>query len=326
MSKWRLCLFPPRPAFSVWNTWVLRFMRKGILYGIAAYTLWGLFPLYWRYLSAVPATEIMCHRVVWSFLFLGVILVRRNHLRSWAHKSRDSITIMYFLITACLLAVNWLIFIWAVNRNYIVEASLGYFINPLVNVLLGVVFLRERPHFWQWFAIGIAAAAVLFLTFGYGSFPWIALTLAFSFGLYSLLRKTGALSSLEGLSLEMAILFVPALAYLLHRQQAGTAAFGHVGAMKTAFLALTGVITTVPLLLFGSAARKISLTNLGILQYISPTFQFLLGILVYGEVLTSTRLIGFVAVWISLALYTIESLRTRAPIPELQTYREECRS
>jgi chloramphenicol-sensitive protein RarD len=213
-----------------------------------------------------------------------------------------------------------------VNRNYIVEASLGYFINPLVNVLLGVVFLKERPRLWQWVAIGIAAGAVLFLTFGYGSFPWIALTLAFTFGLYALLRKTGALSSLEGLSLEMAILFVPALAYLLYLEHAGTAAFGHIGATKTTVLALAGVITTVPLLLFGSAARRISLTNLGLLQYISPTFQFLLGVFVYGEALTSARLIGFVAVWISLALYTFESLRTRAAVSELQTYREECRS
>jgi chloramphenicol-sensitive protein RarD len=301
-------------------------MRKGILYGIAAYALWGLFPLYWRYLSVVPATQILCHRVVWSFLFLGAILVRRNHLRSWAHKSRNSVTIIYFLTSACLLALNWLIFIWAVNRNYIVEASLGYFINPLVNVLLGVVFLRERPRLWQWVAIGIAAGAVLFLTFGYGSFPWIALTLAFTFGLYALLRKTGTLSSLEGLSLEMAILFVPALGYLLYLQHAGTAAFGHIGAIRTTVLASAGVITTVPLLLFGSAARRISLTNLGLLQYISPTFQFLLGVFVYGETLTSARLVGFVAVWISLALYTFESLRTRAAISELQTYREECRS
>jgi len=301
-------------------------MRKGILYGVAAYALWGLFPIYWRYLSALPAVEIMCHRIVWSFLFLGAILIRRNHFGSWAHKSIRLITITYFLGTACLLALNWLIFIWAVNHDYIVEASLGYFINPLVNVLLGVIFLKERPRFWQWFAIGIAAAAVLFLTFGYGSFPWIALTLAFSFGFYALLRKTGALSSLEGLSLEMAILFVPALGYLLYSQHGGTGAFGHVGVMKTVLLALAGIITTVPLLLFGSAARRISLTNLGLLQYISPTFQFLLGVFVYGETLTNARLIGFVAVWISLALYTVESLKTRATIPELQTYREECRS
>jgi len=296
-------------------------MKKGILYGIAAYGLWGLFPLYWRYLSPIPATEILCHRVVWSFLFLSAILIRRNRVRSWAHKSIKAVTILYFLLTSCLLGLNWLIFIWAVNRNYVVEASLGYFINPLVNVLLGVVFLKERPHSWQWLAIGIAAAAVIFLTFAHGSFPWIALTLAFSFGFYALLRKTAALSSLEGLSLEMAILFVPALIYLLYLQHLGAGAFWHVGAMKTVFLVMAGVVTTVPLLLFGSAARRISLTNVGLLQYISPTFQFLIGILVFGEALTSVRLIGFVAVWISLALYTVESLRTRAPVPELEKRR-----
>ncbi|MCX5801126.1 MAG: EamA family transporter RarD [Candidatus Eisenbacteria bacterium] len=301
-------------------------MKRGILYGIAAYTLWGLFPLYWRFLSPIPATEILCHRVVWSFLFLGIILVRKNRLKSWLHKSRKSVTILYFFLTACLLSLNWGIFIWAVNSNYVVEASLGYFINPLVNVLLGVIFLGERPRFLQWFAIGIAAAAVLFLTFGYGSFPWIALTLAFSFGLYALLRKIGALSSLEGLSLEMTLLFVPALAYLLYCQHAGTAAFGHVSAIKTLLLALTGIVTAVPLLLFGSAARRISLTNVGLLQYISPTFQFLIGVIVFGEALTSARLAGFVAVWISLALYTFESLRTNAPIPELETYKETCRT
>lgn len=299
-------------------------MKRGIAYGVAAYMLWGLFPLYWRYLSPIPATEILCHRVVWSFLFLGIVLVRRNHLRAWLHKSRNSITILYFFATSCLLGLNWLIFIWAVNRNYVVEASLGYFINPLVNVLLGVIFLREQPRLWQWFAIGIAAAAVLFLTFAHGSFPWIALTLAFSFGLYALLRKTGTLGSLEGLSLEMAILFVPALVYLLYLQHAGVGAFIHAGTTKTIFLAMAGIITTIPLLLFGSAARRISLTNVGLLQYISPTFQFLIGVRVFGESLTTARLIGYIAVWISLALYTAESLRRRAPVPRLEKLKGVC--
>ena len=241
-------------------------------------------------------------------------------MKSLAHKSRGTKTVGYFALTACLLGLNWLIYIWAVNRNYVVEASFGYFINPLVNVVLGVIVLRERPRFWQWVAIGIAAAAVLYLTFGYGSFPWIALTLAFSFGLYALLRKMGSLGSLEGLSLEMVILFLPALTYLLYRQHEGTAAFWNLGLTRSIVLAAAGVITTVPLLLFGSAARRISLTNLGLLQYISPTFQFLLGMLVFGEAVTRARLMGFVAVWISLALYTIESIRTRAAVTGAQPY------
>jgi chloramphenicol-sensitive protein RarD len=193
----------------------------------------------------------------------------------------------------------------------VVEASLGYFINPLVSVLLGVFFLRERPRPWQWVAIGIATAGVLYLTFGYGTFPWRALTLAFSFGTYGFLRKTATLTSLEGLSFEMVILFVPALIYLSCLEYGGTAAFGHAGLTTNTLLALTGVTTALPLLLFGVAARRITLTNLGLLQYIAPTFHFLLGVLLYGEDFTSIRAIGFSMVWVSLAVYSIEGITRR---------------
>ncbi len=249
--------------------------------------------------------------MVWSLLFLLVIL---TYWEGWGRlllKLRSRRTVLTSLVSACLLSVNWFTFIWSVNSGYVVEASLGYFINPLVSVLLGVIFLRERPRPWQWVAIGIATTGVLYLTFGYGTFPWRALTLAFSFGTYGLLRKTATLTSLEGLSFEMVILFVPALAYLSSLEYAGTAAFGHSGLAINTLLALTGVTTALPLLLFGIAARRITLTNLGLLQYIAPTCHFLLGVFLYGEEFTAVRAIGFGMVWISLLVYSIEGLTRR---------------
>ncbi|KPJ60932.1 MAG: transporter [Latescibacteria bacterium DG_63] len=286
-------------------------MSKGILCGIAAYTLWGLFPIYWKTLQSVPASEILCHRMIWSLLFLLVILTHREGWGRLLQKLRSRRTVLTSALSACLLSINWFTFIWAVNSGFIVEASLGYFINPLVSVLLGVVFLRERPRLWQWVAIGIATAGVLYLTFGYGAFPFRALTLAFSFGLYGFLRKTATLTSLEGLSLEMVILFAPALAYLLYLEHGAVGAFGHAGIPVNTLLALTGVTTALPLLLFGIAARRITLTNLGLLQYIAPTLHFLLGVLLYAEELTSVRVVGFGMVWIALVIYSIESIRAR---------------
>jgi chloramphenicol-sensitive protein RarD len=190
----------------------------------------------------------------------------------------------------------------------VVDSSLGYFITPLVNVLLGVLFLRERLRIWQTVAIGLAAVGVLSLTVGYGTFPWIALSLAFTFGFYGLLRKVSPLGSLEGLTLETATLSLPAMAYLVYQEATGASSFGHAGAATTLLLAGTGVVTAVPLLLFASAARQVKLTTLGILQYIAPTFQFLLGVLVYGEPFTPARLLGFVPIWLALILYSIEGM------------------
>ena len=212
------------------------------------------------------------------------------------------------LASACLLGLNWFIYIWAVNSGHVVDSSLGYFITPLVNVLLGVLFLRERLRKWQTVAIGFAAVGVLSLTVGYGVFPWIALSLAFSFGFYGLLRKVSPLGSLEGLSLETAALSLPAIAYLVYLEGTGGASFGHAGAATTLLLAGTGVVTAVPLLLFAHAARQVTLATLGILQYIAPTFQFLLGVLVYGEPFTPARLLGFVPIWLALVIYSLEGM------------------
>lgn len=282
--------------------------NKGIYYAVGAYALWGLFPIYWKAIQTVAAREILCHRMVWSLMVIVIMLSYKKHWKWLQNAITKPVTLITFLCTACILAINWLTYIWAINSGYIVETSLGYFINPLVNVLLGVIFLRESPRFWQWIAIMIATGGVLYLTVGYGAFPWIALTLAFTFGTYGLLRKTASLNALEGLSMEIGILFLPALAYLIYLEHAGIASFGHTQMLTSILLTFAGVVTALPLLLFASAARRITLTTLGLLQYIAPTLQFLLGVLVYGEIVTKSRMTGFVAIWIALFIYSIEGI------------------
>ncbi|MFH0778157.1 MAG: EamA family transporter RarD [Candidatus Eisenbacteria bacterium] len=283
--------------------------KKGVLYGIAAYGLWGLFPIYWKAVKVVPAHEILCHRIVWSFLFVLVLLSVRRRWAVFLPKLRKPKTVLTFFVTASLLSLNWFLFIWSVNSGRVVEASLGYFINPLVNVVLGVFLLRERPRRWQWVAIGIATGGVLYLTLGYGTFPWIGLTLAVTFGTYGFLRKTAALGSLEGLSLETAILFVPAVSCLLFLGLSGTGTLGHGSLKLDLLLALGGTTTATPLLLFASSARRITLISVGLLQYIAPTGQFLLGVFAYGEELTRGRITGFIIIWISLLIHSIDAVR-----------------
>ncbi len=283
-------------------------MNRGLFYAIAAYGLWGLLPLYWKVLHSVPATEIVAHRMVWSLVFLGVLLLFRRRWAWLPAVMKQPRTLLLVLLSGCILAVNWLTYIWAVNAGYVVETSLGYFINPLLSVFLGVLFLRERLRVGQWLAIGLALLGVLYLTVAYGSFPWIALTLALSFGLYGLLKKTTALEALEGLSLETALLFGPALVYLLLLEWQERGSFGHTGAGISLLLMLTGVATGLPLLLFGAAARRIPLSLVGIMQYIAPTMQFLLGVFLFQEPFTASRLVGFSFIWAALLLYTAEGL------------------
>ncbi|GAB4448463.1 MAG: EamA family transporter RarD [Anaerolineae bacterium] len=285
-------------------------MNRGLFYAIAAYSLWGLLPLYWKALQSVPATQIVAHRMVWSLVFLGVLLALRRRWAWLPAAMSQPRTLLLVFLSGCILAVNWLTYVWAVNSGYVVETSLGYFINPLLSVFLGVIFLRERLRVAQWLAIGLALLGVLYLTVAYGSFPWIALTLALTFGLYGLLKKVTALGALEGLSLETALLFGPALAYLLWLEWQGRGAFGHTGGHTGLLLALTGVATGLPLLLFGAAARRIPLSLVGILQYIAPTLQFLLGVFLYHEPFTASRLVGFSLIWAALVLYTVEGLAT----------------
>lgn len=284
--------------------------KKGILYGIGAYLLWGLFPIYFKALQSVPALEILYHRIVWSFLFLAVVLALRQ---DWGRLRRavNLRLLASYTLASVLLAANWLIYIFGVNSGQILEASLGYFINPLFSVLLGVVFLRERLRAAQWLPVALATAGVLYLTAAYGRLPWIALALAFSFGMYGLVKKVTPLSSLPGLTLETAILFVPALVALIYLTLAGKGAFLNGGWNVSLLLSLAGFITALPLLLFAGAARRIPLWMVGLLQYLAPTMQFLLGVLVYDEPFTQTRLIGFAVIWLALVIFTLESFWTR---------------
>lgn len=293
-------------------------MNKGMLYAIAAYGLWGLFPLYWKTLQHVPALEILSHRMAWSLLFVLVLLVVRRQWGWLKTAVSQPKTLLLFTASAILLSLNWFVYIWGVNAGHIVETSLGYFINPLVSVLMGVFFLGEKLRRGQWAAIGLAAVGVVYLTVRYGALPWIALTLATSFALYGLIRKTAPLGSLEGLSLETALMFFPALGYLLYLEAAGTAAFGHVDTLTTVLLGFAGVATAVPLLLFAAGARLIKLATIGILQYIAPTLQFLLGVLVYHEPFTLDRLIGFSLIWLALLLYSAENIWFIRHRPRLQ--------
>ncbi|MBX3011810.1 MAG: EamA family transporter RarD [Caldilineaceae bacterium] len=279
-----------------------------MLYALGAYLAWGFLPIFWKAVQAATPLEILAHRIVWSLLLLVGILCYRRQWGWLALALRDRRICITFALTALLLGINWLTYIWAVNAGHVLETSLGYFMNPLVNVLFAVLFLQERIRPGQWLAVGIAALGVLYLTVNAGSLPWIGLTLAFSFAGYGLLRKTAALNSLEGLTLESSFLFLPALFYLLYLEGSGQAVFGHTDPSTTLLLVLTGGFTAFPLLLFAAGARRIPFSLVGLLQYTAPTIQFLLGIYLYGEPFSFSKLIGFACIWLALLLYSGESL------------------
>jgi chloramphenicol-sensitive protein RarD len=285
-------------------------MKRGTLYAAIAYALWGLLPVYWKWVREVPAQQVLSHRIAWSFLTLLLLILARGKWKELLKKGGDKKVLRAYSAAAVLIGINWLVYIWAVGAGFIVETSLGYFITPLLNVLLGVVFFRERLRPWQTACIALAGAGVLYLTLMYGSLPWIALTLAVTFSLYGLVKKTAPLGSLDGLTLETGILLLPALFFLILSDKTGSGVFLHLRPGIDLLLAGTGFITVVPLLLFSSAARRIPLSLIGILQYIAPTLQFLIGVLLYHEPFTSTRLIGFGIVWLALIIYAGESLIT----------------
>lgn len=295
-------------------------MNKGILNGVIAYALWGFFPVYWKLLHDVPAPQLLGHRIGWSFLLLvAVILITRQ----WSNfrSAVNARVLRIYFIAAILIGINWLLYVWAVNAGFIVETSLGYFINPLLSVLMGVLFLRERLRAAQWIPVILAAIGVAYLTIVYGRLPWIALSLAFSFGFYGLTKKLAPLGSLYGLTLETGILFLPAVIYLGITQANGTGAFLHSGVTADLLMIGAGVVTTIPLLLFASAAKQIPLSMIGILQYLAPTIQLLIGVFVYKESFDHTRLIGFGIVWLALAVFWMENYLSKRmpvePIPEL---------
>jgi chloramphenicol-sensitive protein RarD len=285
--------------------------HKGLLAALGVYVTWGLMPLYWKALAAAPSPEIMSHRVVWSLFVALILLAVQGKARQLAAILHRRATWLPFVGSGALLSVNWLTYLWANNNGHIVETSLGYFMNPLVNVLLGMLFLRERLRPWQMAAVGLACAGVLYLTLSFGQPPWIAITLAFTFGFYTLIRKTAALGAVEGLTLELGVMFVPAAAFLLVRAWDGTGAFGRTGTTVDLMLLGAGVMTAIPLALFAYGARRVTMTTLGILQYISPSCQFVIGILLFGEAFTPARWVGFSCIWVALAIYTAESLLAR---------------
>ncbi|MDJ0961219.1 MAG: EamA family transporter RarD [Acidimicrobiia bacterium] len=285
--------------------------RRGFWLGVAAYGLWGLSPIYWNLLDHVPVMEVLANRVTWSVPLLAVVVLARNRWPLLVAQITSPATVVIAIGAAVVLALNWGIFIWGVSTGHVVEASLGYFINPLLSVALGVVVLRERLSRGQTIAVGLAAIGVLYMTVRMGTAPWISLVLATSFAIYGLLKKhPKAAPALEGLLVEISSLFVPALVWVGVGLAAGDGQLGGTFGTTT-LLVGAGLITVVPLLAFGEAAKRIPLSMIGLLQYLAPSLQFILGVFVYGEVVGSDRLVGFVLVWLGLVVLSAESLLRR---------------
>jgi len=293
-------------------------MQIGAVYAALAYTLWGLFPLFFKRLAAVGPLEVVMHRTVWSLVFVVLVLLV---LRRWAWLGavlRKPRVVGIFALSATLLASNWLVYIWAVNNDHVLDASLGYFILPLMNVALGYVFLHERPRAGQWMAFAVACAGVLWLSWQGGRVPWVALTLAITFALYGLLRKVAPLGALEGLTLETLVLAPAALVAMGWMAWHGQGALVAQDHTSLAWLMLSGPVTALPLLLFAAGARRIPLSMMGVLQYISPSILVLLGVWLYDEPFAGPRVMGFVLIWIALALYTAEGWRHARRAPSLR--------
>jgi len=283
--------------------------RRGLWIAIASFVLWGLMPLYWHLLKAVPSLQIVVHRIVWSALLVVAYLVWKQG-RGWLRAALAKPRVAWMLaLSGVLIAFNWGLYIWAVNAGHVIETSLGYFINPLLNVVIGTVFLRERLSRAKWLSVAVATASVLWLTFNYGSFPWIAMALAASFASYGLIRKLAAVDSVPGLGVESVYLFVPALAVLLWGEANGLGGFlDGWGLGLDLLLILGGALTALPLIGFAYAVRRVPLSVVGVMQYIAPTLQFLLGVFVFHEAFDQDRAIGFFGIWIALAIFGIDGL------------------
>ncbi|QOV36325.1 EamA family transporter RarD [Streptomyces ferrugineus] len=299
--------------------------RIGLLNGFAAYGMWGLVPLFWPLLKPAGAVEILAHRMAWSLVFVAVALVV---VRRWAWAGeliRQPRRLALVAVAAGVITVNWGVYIWSVNTGHVVEASLGYFINPLVTIAMGVLLLKERLRPVQWAAVAIGFAAVVVLTVGYGQPPWISLVLAFSFATYGLVKKKVNLGGVESLAVETAIQFLPAVAYLVWLTAQGESTFTSEGPGHVALLAAAGVVTALPLVCFGAAAIRVPLSTLGLLQYLTPVFQFLLGVLYFHEAMPAERWAGFALVWLALSLLTADAWRSarRSRVAELNVERVE---
>ena len=283
-------------------------MNPGIAYALSAYLIWGMFPLYFKQVADVPALEVVMHRTVWSLLFVLLVLLARKRWAWLGEVMRQPKVLGVFALSALLLSSNWLTYVWAVQNQRVLDASLGYFILPLVNVTFAYAFLGERPRRGQWMAVGMAALGVVWLTIQSGRLPWVALVLALTFGFYGLLRKVAVLGALEGLTLETLVLAPIAAAYLAYGLWHGDSVLLQGPTATLAWLAVGGPLTAIPLLLFAAGARRIPMTTLGILQYASPSILFLLSVLVFKEPLQVPRLIGFALIWGALVVYSLEGL------------------
>ena len=296
------------------TSWYVALVKRGVAFGASAYVLWGLFPLYWPLLKPAGAGEILAHRILWSLLAVAAVLaVQRRRIRGLTLRRLGLLA-----LAATVVSANWGTYIYAVNAGQTIEAALGYFINPLISVVFGVTFFRERLRTWQWCAVGLGTLAVVVLTVDYGRPPWIALILAFAFGLYGLLKKFVDMPSAEGLAVETAILFLPALGFVLVLEGQGDAAFGHHGPGQAVLTALAGVVTAVPMLLFNASAVRLPLTVIGMLQYLAPVLQFAIGLLIQHEEMPPSRWAGFLLVWLALVILTWDGVKTarRDAVPE----------
>jgi chloramphenicol-sensitive protein RarD len=286
--------------------------RRGTAMSLVAYLIWGSFPLYWPLLEPAGSVEILAHRVVWSLVSVVVLLLVISGRAAWRALPRDARSLFLLTLAGVLIGINWGVYIWGVNHGHVVETSLGYFVNPLVTVALGVIVLRERLHAAQWAAVGVASAGVVVLTAEAGHPPWIALVLAFSFGAYGLVKKVVGVSPMNGLLVEAAVLAPVAAVYLAVHAARGEGTFTTDGAGHALLLAATGIVTVIPLLLFAGAAPRIALSRLGLMQYLTPTIQFVIGVAVRHEPLSAGRLVGFCLVWLALGIFTANLIRLPA--------------
>ncbi len=280
----------------------------GFLYGLGAFGFWGLTPLYFKAVGHVPALEVMAHRVIWAMILMLVLLLWRRRLRELSRELGNPQRLLFYAATALLVSINWFIFIWAIQQNRLLEASLGYYINPLVNVFLGMLFLHERLNVWQRLAVALAAVGVLNLVIAHGVLPWIALALAFSFGFYGLLRKKARVDVMSGLTVETILLTPLAVTFLLLLGSHG--AFGRSDVGTNLLLVAAGFVTAVPLLCFLQATQRLALSTVGLMQYLAPTLNFLLAVLLYDEPFTLSHLVTFVCIWIALAIYSGDAFLT----------------
>lgn len=292
---------PKRPA--AWSDRTV----AGVSCAVGCFSLWGLFPIYFKNLDRVPALEVLAHRIWWSALILLALILWQGQGPALLAAFREPRRLWFYLCTTLLISVNWLLYIWAVQNGRILEASLGYYINPLVNVVLGVFFLRERLNPRRWSAVAIAAVGVLVIVVGHGVFPWISLALALSFGSYGLLRKKDGHAAMLGLCVETGLMAPIALLFLATLAVRGTGAFGALDEKTDGLLAAAGLVTVVPLVMFLEAGRRLHLSTVGLIQYLTPTLQFLLAIVVYREAFTGTHLTAFGCIWLALALYSADA-------------------